>query len=141
MNKKPNVLIVGGGMITNDLILPSVYHLQRSGVVGDIGICALDSAPLQALADNEEFAQAFPGQSFTAHPALSEPAENKYPVLYKEVLESMPARQMVVVAMPDQFHYEVVKHALECNQHVLCVKPLVLQYEQAEELEAMALEK
>jgi len=141
MSKKPDVLIVGGGMITNDLILPSVYHLQRTGVVGAIDICALDSGPLQALTDNKEIAQAFPGQSFTAHPALSESAENKYPDLYKEVLANMPPRQMVVVAMPDQFHYEVVKHALECNQHVLCVKPLVLRYEQAEELETMAFEK
>ena len=141
MSKKSDVVIVGGGMITNDLILPSVYHLQRTGVVGDISICALDSAPLQALADNEEFSQAFPGQSFTANPALSEPAENKYPELYKEVLAKLPPRQTVIVAMPDQFHYEVVKQALECNQHVLCVKPLVLQYEQAEELEAMAFEK
>ena len=136
-----NVTIVGGGMITNDLILPSIYHLQRTGIVGGIDICALDSPPLQALVDNEEIAQAFPGQSFTAHPDLSEPAENKHPELYKEVIAAMPPRQAVVVAMPDQFHYGVVKLALECNQHVLCVKPLVLHYEEAEELEAMALEK
>ena len=29
MNTKLDVTIVGGGMITNDLILPSVYQLQR----------------------------------------------------------------------------------------------------------------
>jgi D-galacturonate reductase len=141
MSKKIDVTIVGGGMITNDLILPSVYHLQRVGVVGEIDICALDSPPLQALVDNEEISQAFPGQSFAPHPTLSEPAENKHPDLYKEVVAAMPPRQAVVVAMPDQFHYEVVKLALECDQHVLCVKPLVLHYEQAEELEAMALKK
>ena len=141
MSKKIDVTIVGGGMITNDLILPSIYHLQRSGIVNSIDICALDSAPLQALIDNEEIAQAFPGQTFTAHPNLSEPVTNKYPDLYKEVIKAMPSRQAVVVAMPDRFHYEVVKLALECNQHVLCVKPLVLHYEQAEELETMALEK
>jgi len=141
MSKKIDVTIVGGGMITNDLILPSIYHLQRSGIVSSIDICALDSTPLQALVDNEEIAQAFPGQTFTAHPNLSEPVTNKYPDLYKEVIKAMPSRQAVVVAMPDQFHYEVVKLALECNQHVLCVKPLVLHYEQAEELETMALEK
>jgi len=128
-------------MITNDLILPSIYHLQRTGVVGAIDICALDSPPLLALVDNEEIVQAFPGQSFTPHPTLSEPAESKYPDLYKETIAAMPPRQAVVVAMPDQLHYEVVKVALECNQHILCVKPLVLRYEEAEELEALALEK
>ncbi len=141
MSTKTNVTIVGGGMITNDLILPSIYNLQRSGVVGNIDICALNSPPLKQLAENKEIAQAFPGQSFTAHPALSEPAENSNADLYKTVLAAMPPRQAVVVAMPDQFHYDVVKLALECDQHVLCVKPLVLHYEQAEELEAMALEK
>ena len=141
MIKTVNVTIVGGGMITNDLLLPSIYHLQRTGVVGDLDICALDSAPLQALADNGEIARAFPGQGFTPHPDLSEPAANKYPDLYKDVVAAMAPRQAVVVATPDQFHYEGVKFALECGQHVLCVKPLVLHYEQAEELEAMALEK
>ena len=135
-----NVTIVGGGMITNDLILPSIYHLRRIGVVDAIDICALNSPPLQALADNAEIVQAFPGQSFTAHPALTEPADNEYPDLYREVLAGMAPLQAVVVAMPDQFHYEVVKLALECHQHVLCVKPLVLRYRQAEELEALALE-
>lgn len=41
-NVKLDVMIVGGGMITNDLILPSVYHLQRVGVVGRIQVCALN---------------------------------------------------------------------------------------------------
>ena len=44
--KAMDVLIIGGGMITNDLILPSVYHLQRTGTLGRIRVCALQSAPL-----------------------------------------------------------------------------------------------
>jgi len=48
---------------------------------------------------------------------------------------------MVVVAMPDNLHYSVVKYALEHDQNVLCVKPLVLKYEQAVEIEKLALEK
>ena len=140
-NKKTDVTIIGGGMITNDLILPSIYHLQRTGVVNNIDICALNTPPLQALADNEEISRAFPGQSFKAHPALSEATDKNHPDMYKEVVANMPARQAVVLAMPDQFHYEAVKLALESNQHVLCVKPLVLQYKQAEELEIMALER
>jgi hypothetical protein len=41
--KKLDVTIVGGGMITNDLLLPSLYHLQRTGAVGPIRICALNT--------------------------------------------------------------------------------------------------
>ncbi len=136
-----DVTIVGGGMITHDLLLPSLYHLQRTGAVGEIHICALNSPPLKALHESPDLAQAFPGQSFTAHPALNEPPTKNYPDLFKEVLAAMPPRNAVVVAMPDQLHYGVVKEALKNNQHVLCVKPLVLKHGQAVEIEREAFEK
>jgi hypothetical protein len=65
-----DVTIVGGGMITNDLILPSIYHLQRLGVVGRIGVCARQDAQLRALRENRELRQSFPGQEFDAYPPL-----------------------------------------------------------------------
>lgn len=136
-----DVTIVGGGMITHDLILPSLYHLQRTGVVNDIAVCALDSSPLRQLAESEEIKAAFPGHAFTAYPGLDEPAGNKYPELYKEALAAMAPQNLAVVAMPDQLHYTVVMEALDRGQHVLCVKPLVLQYEQALEVESVAREK
>jgi D-galacturonate reductase len=135
------VTVVGGGMITNDLILPSLYHLQRTGVIGDIKVCALNSSPLKALKTSKEINEAFPGQDFTAYPDVNEPEEKKFPELYKKVLAGMKPRNMVVVAMPDQLHYSVVMEALKNNQHVLCVKPLVLKYEQAAEIEKIAREK
>jgi len=141
MPKTIDLILVGGGMITNDLLLPAIYHLQRTGVIGKIDICALDSQPLKALKDNVTFQEAFPGQDFTPHPALSESPGRKFPELYKEILADMRPRQAVVVAMPDQFHYQVVMDALQNNQHVLCVKPLVLKYEQAVEIEKLAFEK
>ncbi len=136
-----DVVIVGGGMITYDLLLPSIYHLQRTGFVNNIKVCALDSAPLKALKNSEEMLEAFPGQDFEAFPSLTEPETNKFPELYKEVIANMKPRQMVIVAMPDQFHYQVVKEALMNNQHILCVKPLVLKYEQALEIEKIAFAK
>ena len=133
-----DVTIIGGGMITNDLILPSIYHLQRTGVVADINICALNSAPLKQLKENKEIQQAFPGQGFTAYPSLSESPKKSFPKLYKEVLSKMKPRQAVVVAIPDHLHYGVVMEALKQNQHVLCVKPLALKYEHAKEIEELA---
>ncbi|HOK80646.1 MAG TPA: Gfo/Idh/MocA family oxidoreductase [bacterium] len=139
--EKLDVTIVGGGMITNDLLLPAIYHLQRTGIVRNIQICALNSAPLKYLRDNPELQQAFPGQSFTAYPDFLEPEQNNYPELYKEVISKMKPRQVVVVAMPDNLHYQVIIEALRNNQHVLCVKPLVLQYKQAAEIESIVKEK
>jgi D-galacturonate reductase len=136
-----DVVIVGGGMITYDLLLPSVYHLQRTGYVNGIKICALDSLPLKALKNSKEISDAFPGQDFEAYPSVSEPSEKKYPDLFREVIAKMKPRQLVIVAMPDQLHYTVVMEALKNNQHVLCVKPLVLKYEQAAEIENIAYQK
>ncbi len=135
------VLIIGGGMITHDLLLPSLYHLQRAGAVGGIRICALNNAPLRILRESRDILDAFPGQTFTPHPSLAEAPEKNFPDMYRQLLAAMPPRQIAVVAMPDQMHYPVVMEALRCNQHVLCVKPLVLQYRQAAEIEALAREK
>lgn len=139
--KKLDVTIVGGGMITYDLLLPSIYHLQRTGAAGGISVCALNTPPLKALLESKDIAESFPGQSFTPYPALGEKPDRTFPGLYKDVLAAMPPRQIAVVAMPDNLHYEVVMEALKNNQHVLCVKPLVLQYEQSIEIEKIALEK
>ena len=141
MANSVDVTIIGGGMITNDLLLPSIYHLQRIGVVGEINICALNNPPLAALRDNRETGEAFPGQSFIPHPGFGEPPDKNFPDLYKEVIAGMKPRQAVVVAMPDPLHYTVIKEALKNNQHVLCVKPLVLHYTDAEEIKNVAFEK
>jgi len=141
MSGKPQVCIVGGGMITQIQILPSIYHLQRLGVVGDISICALDSGPLKILAKDQMLKKAFPGQTFTAYPSLDTNPDEKFPDMFKEVIAKMPRHSIVVVAVPDQLHYGMLTAALEKDQHLCCVKPLVLKYTQAVEIEKIAYEK
>ena len=139
---KPQITIVGGGMITQVQILPSLYHLQREGVVGDIRISALNAAPLKTLAEDPTLKRAFPGQSFTPFPDYTKVDLAKpYPDLFKEVLSGMKPRNVVVVAVPDQLHYGTIKAALNHDQHVLTVKPLVLKHDQAMEIEKLAFEK
>jgi len=141
-DRKLDVTIVGGGMITAVQILPSIYQLQRLGIVGEIKVVALNSAPLKALAGNSMLNKAFPGQSFKSCPDYKkvEPTKN-YPELYKEIIKKMKPGNLVFVAMPDQLHYGVVKEALKNNQHVCSVKPLVLNYKEAKEIEEEALAK
>ena len=141
MSSKPQICIVGGGMITQIQILPAIYHLQRMGVVGDISICALDSGPLKILAEDKMLKKAFPGQAFTAYPSLDTKAKEKFPDMFKEVIAKMPKHSIVVVAVPDQLHYGVLEAALENDHHICCVKPLVLKYSQAVEIEKIAYEK
>jgi predicted dehydrogenase len=132
------VVVVGGGMITHDQLLPSLYHLQRLGHVGAIRVCALNSAPLRALAEAPRLAEAFPGQSFAPFPALDEPPDRAFPNLYEEIIASLAPRNLVVVAVPDHLHDPVIRVALKHSQNVLAVKPLVLQYGQSVQIEHAA---
>lgn len=140
--EKPPVVLVGGGMITEIQILPSLYHLQKTGLIGDISLCALNGAPLKKIAGNEGLKKAFPGSTFTPYPDFRKVDPDKlFPDLYREVFGKAPKRSIAVVAVPDQLHYPVVKDALESDLHVLAVKPLVLTYKEAVELEKLAHDK
>ncbi len=141
MVQKPKVAIIGGGMITQVQILPSIYHLQRQGVVGDISVCALDSGPLKTLAQDKALKKAFPGQTFTAYPSLNTNPDDKFPELFKQVIADLPEQSIVVVAMPDQLHYMVLKEAIKNKHHIMCVKPLVLKHAQSIEIEKETYEK
>ena len=124
---KPEVLVIGGGMITHDQILPSLFQLQRTGLIGEISVCALQGRMVRQLAEAPVIRRAFPGQKFLGYPDTSVDPDTPYPDLYRELLAGLPPRQVVVVAVPDQLHFEVVMSSLRAGQHVLCVKPLVLK--------------
>jgi D-galacturonate reductase len=115
-------------MITHDQLLPSLYHLQRQGRLGPIAVCASRFSTVDSLAQAETLRSAFPGQSFRAWPDRDGPPQ---PEIYREAIAALPPRQIVVVAVPDQLHYEVVMAALSHDQHVLCVKPLALTHRHA----------
>lgn len=125
------VLLLGGGMIAQDQLLPSLYQLQRLGRVESIEVCSLRMDILDALADHPKIVTAFPDV-----PRFTPTVES-----YKEVLKRLPPRQLVVVGLPDQLHFEAVMAALESNQNVLCVKPLVLTVREGEIIEREARER
>jgi len=122
-------------MITHDQLLPSLYHMQRQGRIGAIGVCGLRYSTVRGLADAPTLLRAFPGQSFRMWPDRDGPAR---PELFREAIAALPPRQIVVVAVPDQLHYEVVMAALASDQHVLCVKPLALRTSHAATIEREA---
>ncbi len=139
--KAPQVLIVGGGMITHDQLLPSIWHMQRQGLLGDISVCALTARPLKELMESESLRRAFPGQTFQAWPDPTGDLDRPHPDLYRELIGRLPPRNIVVVAVPDQLHFPVIMAALQANQHVLTVKPLVLTAREAEQIEREAAER
>jgi len=139
---KPPVTIIGGGMITRIQLLPTIYHLQRRGLIGEIHVCALNAAPIRELQADPTLAKAFPGQSFVAHPDPAKVGpEEKFFDLYKEVLAEAPRGSVAVIAVPDQLHYTMLKEAIANDLHVCIVKPLVLEHAQAEEIARLAHER
>ncbi len=136
-----NVTVVGGGMITHDQILPSLYQMQRNEVIGEIAVSALSSGPLRQLAESEVLQRAFPGQCFRSYPGLETDPARTFPGLYRDVISRMPPRNLVVVAVPDHLHFEVIMTALDAGQHVLTVKPLVLKAAEAATIEQEAFRK
>ena len=142
IGKKDTVTIIGGGMITRTQLLATIYHLRSQGVVGDISICALDAGPIAELQNDETLNKGLPGQSFRPCPDPAKvSADEKFPDLYKEVLAGAPRGGITVVAMPDHLHYTTIIEALNNDQHVMTVKPLVLTHAQAEEIAALAYER
>ena len=133
------VLIVGGGMIVHDQILPSMFHMQRQGRVGEIAVCNSRHETVRALAEAEGLLRAFPGQRFHGYPESG--SAGPQPELFRERIARLAPRNLVVAAVPDQLHYEVVMEALRRDQHVLCVKPLVLRHSQAVEIAAVARQR
>lgn len=124
---KPSVALIGGGMIVQDQILPSLYQLQRTNAISGICVCERRAEALDALAQNETICRAFPGYSFVRS---LEP--------YAQMVTKLPPRSIVFVALPDQLHYDAIMTALEANHHVLTVKPLVLKAAQSAEIEEEA---
>ena len=123
MSTAPRVLVAGSGMITADQLLPSLYHLQRTSRIGPLTVCARHARSLRALAEDARMAEGFPGMSFEAQARHG-----------AEAVRDLPAAQIVVVAVPDGAHFEVVMAALRADQHVICVKPLVLSMEQGTQI-------
>ena len=131
---QPQILIVGGGMITHDQILPAVFAMQRRGEVGKVLVCAQHGRTAANLATAPAIVKAFPDQSFEAYPGPAGGNE-AHPELFKSVIAQLPERQIVIVALPDQLHFEAVMTALKHDQHVICVKPLVLTVRESVEIE------
>ncbi len=129
------VLLIGAGMIAHDQILPALLQMQREGRIGGITVCSRRRRSVAALAAAPALRRAFPGQSFAALPGESADPEASHPELYKDALASLPARSVVVVAVPDHLHYPIVMEALRCEQHVCCVKPLTLEVAQSAAIE------
>ncbi len=132
------VLLIGAGMIAHDQILPALLQMRRENVVGDVWVCSQRNRSVQELSGAPAIRKAFPDVAFQGVIAPGSEPDVPHPHQYRVALRSLPPRSVVVVAVPDQYHREIVLDALRAEQHVCCVKPLVLSVEHSREIEREA---
>jgi D-galacturonate reductase len=123
---KLSALLVGGGMISQEVILPTLFQEQRRGKIGPISVSALNAAVILNLR------KVFPDKEFRPYPdpAATRPQKD-HPTLYLKALDELEPRGVVIVATPDHFHTPVILAAMERDRHVIVQKPLCLKVEEA----------
>lgn len=131
-NLKLQALIVGGGMITEEVILPTLFQQQRCGLIGDITLVSRRPTTVRHL--QSVFSHRFIG---VPDPASSDP-ESSHPDLFREAIRKLPKPGVVIVATPDHLHTPVILAAIEVGHHVIVEKPLCLKVKEVHQIQKAA---
>jgi len=124
-----DALVVGGGMITEEVILPTLFQEQRRGTVGKIAVVSRRAATIGHLRE------VFPHEKFSATPDPAKvDADSSQPEGYKEAIRKLPKPGVVIVATPDHLHTPVILAAIEEGHHVIVEKPLCLKVKEAHQI-------
>jgi D-galacturonate reductase len=133
-NEKIDVLVVGGGMISREVVLPTVFQEQRYGRVGNISISSLTGDII------EDLRGMFP--PFKGYPDPDKyGTSERYPDMFKDAIRDLPPNGVVIVATPDHLHTPVILAAIEAGRHVIVEKPLCLKVSEAHDIINKADEK
>jgi len=131
------VLVVGGGMISEEVVLPTVFQEQSRGRVGTISIASRRAATIEHL---KEFFGKFDFQGYP-DPQKESDLEASHPEIYKQAIADLGDHGVVIVATPDHLHTPVILAAVEAGQHVVVEKPLCLKVDEAHRIMEAAREK
>ena len=111
---------------------------MRYGVIGTGWIAKSFIDGAREVCDSE-FAAVY---SRTAESGNRFAAENKIEKVYTDINEfSKGDFEAVYIASPNRLHYEQSKLMLKSGKHVICEKPITVEPEELEELQALADEK
>jgi len=129
------VLIVGGGMISQEVIVPTVFQERKHGRVSDVLIASRRPDTIKKIRE------LFPKEEFAGYPDPADTADGtSCPDAYKEALAALGEHGVVIVATPDHFHTPVIMDAIEAGRDVVCQKPLCLKVEEAHQIDTAAAE-
>jgi len=118
---KLNVLLIGGGMISEEVLLPTLFQEQAAGRIGKVSVATRRSSTIQHLR------QIFPGREFTGYPEAAGGSEVADPDAFQKALADLERPGAVVVATPDHLHTPMILAALEAGFDVVTEKPLCIK--------------
>jgi len=132
-DKKLNVLLIGGGMISQEVVLPTLFQERRRGIIGSIALSALNSAVIKHCRE------LFPDEEFAGYPDPAKYApDDQQPELYQEAMAALGGHGVVIVATPDHLHTRMTLEAIEAGHDVIVMKPLCLKVADAHQIIAAA---
>ncbi len=131
------VLVVGGGMISAEVILPTVFQEQARGLLGEISVATRRAERIRWLRGRKEIEgctfQPYPDPDIDGPDAVD-------PDAYKRAIAELPPEGVVVVATPDHFHTPVILEAIRTGHHCVVEKPLCLKVDEARQIRDAARE-
>jgi predicted dehydrogenase len=130
---KVDVLVIGGGMICEDMVLPTLFQERRRGNVGRLQVVSLNSGIIQRLRT------VFPDDEFEGIPDPGKhPPSQDMPAEYKRLIAELGDHGCVFVTTPDHLHTRMIIEAVEAGHGVVSMKPLCLKVEEAHQIIAAA---
>jgi len=126
---KLNALIVGGGMISQEVILPTLFQQRRAGKIDKIIVATRRAKTIQTIKE------LFPDEQIIGLPDPSKVAlDESYPESYKQALKTLKPPAVVIVATPDHLHTPVILDAIDAGFDCIVEKPLCLKTDQAHKI-------
>ncbi len=129
-----NVVVVGGGMITAEVILPTLLQARKEGWIGDVTLASRRAKTIH------ELRKQFPDEKWDGLPDAKDP-EHSDADCYKEAIRKLKGPAAVLVATPDHLHTPVILEALASGHDVIVQKPLCLKVSDAHEIARLARQK
>ncbi len=131
------VLVVGGGMISEEVVLPTVFQEQKRGRIGPISIASRRAATIKHL---KEFFSKFEFRGYP-DPQKETDLDRSHPDDFKQAIANLEEHGIVIVATPDHLHTPVIMEAINAGHHVIVQKPLCLKVAEAHQIMEAANEK
>lgn len=129
--KDLNVLVIGGGMITRQVILPVLNQEKSKRKISSIVVASRKRNTI------EELKKIFPRINFEGYPKN----KDEQPDAWKIALKNVGKPGLVIIATPDDLHAEMCLAAIEHGFDVIVQKPLCLKISQAQKIINKSREK